>query len=83
MMELVKEKREQRDLDETNKIMDAIHTQAKWNRVEEHRKGMIKKLDKKSKRKEVLRNELETALLLLISTIGLSAWGLIFMLLSK
>lgn len=77
--ELIKEKRIERDNNETDKIMEAIHTQAKWERVEEHRKGMLKKISKKSKIKEVLRNEIETALLLIISLAGLTAWSLVFL----
>lgn len=77
--ELIKEKRIERDNNETDKIMEAIHTQAKWERVEEHRKGMLKKISKKSKIKEVLVNEIETALLLIISLAGITAWSLVFL----
>lgn len=85
--ELIKEKREQVDQEETNKIMSAIHNQAKWNTLEEGNKRMMKKLgkalNKKSKIKEVLRNEIETALLLIVSAPGFIAITLILMCLSK
>lgn len=80
--ELIKEKRIERDLEETNKIMSAIHEQAYWNRKDKEEKEMVKKLDKELKNnkiKEVLHSELETALLLIISLAGLTAWGLVFL----
>ena len=82
--ELIKE----RDQEETNKILDAIHNQAKWERLYEERKATMKKIDrelkkptKKSKIKEVLISGIADTLLLVISLAGITAWGLVFFLL--
>jgi hypothetical protein len=50
MMDLVKEKREQRDQEETNKIMEAIHSQARDNYYIEKGKRFLKR--QKNKRKK-------------------------------
>lgn len=50
MMDLVKEKREQRDQEETNKIMEAIHSQARDNYYIEKGKRFLKR--QKDKRKK-------------------------------
>lgn len=50
MMDLVKEKREQRDQEETNKIMEAIHSQARDNYYIEKGKIFLKR--QKDKRKK-------------------------------
>ena len=49
-MDLVKEKREQRDQEETNKIMEAIHSQARDNYYIEKGKIFLKR--QKDKRKK-------------------------------
>ena len=82
--ELVKEKRLERDQQETNKMFNAIHEQAYWKRLDEENKRMMNNIDKelrkptkKDKIKEVLKHELEIALLLVISAPGLIAWILL------
>ena len=45
--ELVKEKHEQIDREETNKMMRAIHEQAYWKRVEDENKEILKKMEQK------------------------------------
>jgi hypothetical protein len=55
---------------EEEKIFNAIHQQAYWNKVEADRKRILNNLDKqdkKSKIKECIHRELEIALLLIIS----------------
>ena len=44
--ELVKEKRLERDHEETNKIMNAIHKQAYWRNQDEENKRMLANMDK-------------------------------------
>lgn len=73
-----------KDQEETNKIFNAIHEQAYWNRQEEENKRMMANIDrelrkptKKDKIKEVLKNELEIALLMVISAPGIAAWILL------
>ena len=82
--ELVKEKRLERDQQETNKMFNAIHEQAYWKRLDEENKRMMNNIDKelrkptkKDKIKEVLKHELEIALLMVISAPGLIAWILL------
>lgn len=82
--ELVKQKRLERDQEETDKMFNAIHEQAYWKRQEEENKRMMANIDrelrkptKKDKIKEVLQHELEIALLLVISAPGLIAWILL------
>lgn len=82
--ELIREKREERDQEETNKIMNAIHNQAYWKKQEEENKRMMNNIErelskptKKDKIKEVLQHELEIALLMVISAPGLAAWILL------
>ena len=82
--ELVKEKRNERDQQETDKIFRAIHEQAYWKRQENENKRMMANIDrelrkptKKDKIKEVLQHESEVALLLVISAPGLIAWILL------
>lgn len=82
--ELVKQKRLERDQKETDKIFKAIHEQAYWNRQEEENKRMMNNIDKelrkptkKDKIKEVLKHELEIALLMVISAPGIVAWILL------
>ena len=69
---------------EENKILEAIHNQAKWKNMEEENKRMMSNIDrelrkptKKDKIKEVLQREMEIALLLVISTPGIIAWILL------
>ena len=73
-----------KDQEETDKIFKAIHEQAYWNRQEEENKRMMANIDrelrkptKKDKIKEVLKHELEIALLLVISAPGFIAWILL------
>lgn len=72
-----------KDQEETDKIFKAIHEQAYWNRQEENKRMMnniereLSKPTKKDKIKEVLKHELEIALLLVISAPGLIAWILL------
>lgn len=79
-----------KDQEETDKIFKAIHEQAYWNRQEEENKRMMANIDrelrkptKKDKIKEVLKHELETALLLIMSLPGIAAWLLLFYLIAN
>lgn len=69
--ELRKEYLEKKDKQEEEKIFNAIHQQAYWNKVEADRKRILTNLErqepKKSKIKECIQHELEIALLLIIS----------------
>lgn len=56
--ELVKEKRQQRDHEETNKIMNAIHKQAYWRNEEEKNKRMLANMDKVLQNKKNPKNRL-------------------------
>ena len=71
---------------EEQKIMEAIHEQAKWNRYEEENKKMMKQIDKelnkKPKIKEVVLKGLSDTLLLLTTTAALATWAFVFYLLS-
>lgn len=73
--ELVKEKRKQRDQEETQKIMNAIHEQAYWKKVELENKRIQANIDKELKKdtkKEVkhqLKEELICFPLLVVSLI--------------
>ena len=65
-------------------MFNAIHEQAYWKRQEEENKRMmaniareLRKPTKKDKIKEVLKNELEIALLMVISAPGIAAWILL------
>lgn len=88
MNELINEKRIENDNKETSKIMEAIHTQAKWNRLEREHSVMMKKIDnklknsKKNKIKEVFINGLADTLLFLITITGITVWGFVFYLMS-
>ena len=74
--EMVKNLREENDNTETNKIFNAIHKQAYWNKVEEENKGMLaniakqERIAKKQERKEEIvervKEELFTALMLIM-----------------
>ena len=81
--ELRKEHLKKRDQEETNKMFNAIHEQAYWKRQEENKRMMnnidkeLSKPTKKDKIKEVLKHELEIALLMVISAPGLIAWILL------
>lgn len=73
-----------KDQEETDKMFNAIHEQAYWKRQEEENKRMMANIDrelrkptKKDKIKEVLKNELEIALLMVISAPGIAAWILL------
>jgi L-fucose isomerase-like protein len=90
MMEMINERRELIDREETNKMLEAIHDQAKWNRLEEDDKAMMKKINKelkkptkKSKIKEVLISGIADTLLLTISLAGITAWAFVLMFLCK
>lgn len=48
--ELVKEKRNERDQQETDKIFRAIHEQAYWKRQENENKRMLKNIEKELKK---------------------------------
>lgn len=88
MNELINEKREEIDNRETEKMMEAIHNQARWNRLEREHSVMMKRIDKELKNtkgkkiKEVLINGIADTLLLIISLAGITAWGLVFYLFS-
>ena len=88
MNELINEKREEIDNRETEKMMEAIHNQARWNKLAREHSVMMKKIDKElknkktSKIKEVLINGIADTLLLIISLAGITAWGLVFYLFS-
>lgn len=60
--ELVKEKRKQMDQEETNKMMNAIHEQAYWKRLEAENKRMLSNMDKELNRKRAKRKELKQQL---------------------
>ena len=60
--ELVKEKRKQMDQEETNKMMNAIHEQAYWKRLEDENKRMLSNMDKELNRKRAKRKELKQQL---------------------
>lgn len=82
--ELKKEYLKKKDQEETDKMFNAIHEKAHWNRQEEENKRMMANIDrelrkptKKDKIKEVLKNELEIALLMVISAPGIAAWILL------
>ena len=47
--EMVKNLREENDNTETNKIMNAIHKQAYWNKVEEENKRMLANIAKQER----------------------------------
>lgn len=71
--ELVKEKRKQVDEAETNKIMNAIHNQAYWNRQEDENKRMLanmerelKKDTKKEFKERLINDTLNFALLIFV-----------------
>ena len=74
--EMVKNLREENDNTETNKIFNAIHKQAYWNKVEEENKRMLaniakqERIAKKQERKEEIvervKEELFTALMLIM-----------------
>ena len=73
-----------KDQEETDKIFNVIHEQAYWKRLDEENKRMMNSIDKelskptkKDKIKEVLKHELEIALLMVISAPGLVAWILL------
>lgn len=89
MMEMINERRELIDREETNKMLEAIHDQAKWNRLEEEGKVIMKKINKtlkptkKSKIKEVLISGIADTLLLTISLAGITAWAFVLMFLCK
>lgn len=89
MMEMINEKRELIDREETNKMLEAIHDQAKWNRLVEEDKAMMRKINKtlkptkKSKIKEVLISGIADTLLLTISLAGITAWAFVLMFLCK
>lgn len=90
MMEMINERRELIDREETNKMLEAIHDQAKWNRLVEEDKAMMKKINKelkkptkKSKIKEVLISGIADTLLLTISLAGITAWAFVLMFLCK
>ena len=89
MMDLVKEKREQRDQEETNKMMEIIHRQARYKNKEEEDKRMMALIDKelkkptKKKIKEVVINGLSDSLLLLTTITTLATWGLVFYLFTR
>jgi L-fucose isomerase-like protein len=90
MKEMITKKREQMDMEETNKMLEAIHDQAKWNRLVEEDKAMMKKINKelkkptkKSKIKEVLISGIADTLLLTISLAGITAWAFVLMFLCK
>ena len=89
MMDLVKEKREQRDQEETNKMMEIIHRQARYKNMEEEDQRMmacidkeLKKPTKKSKIKEVVLNGIANTLLLLTTVAALTTWVLVFYLIA-
>lgn len=89
MMDLVNEKREERDQEETNKMLEIIHRQAKWRNMEEENKRMmacidkeLKKPTKKDKIKEVVLNGIANTLLLLTTVAGLATWSLVFYLIA-
>ena len=69
--ELRKEYLEKKDKQEEEKIFNAIHQQAYWNKVEADREriryNLAKQEQKKNKIKECIHRELEIALLLIIS----------------
>lgn len=48
--ELVKEKRLQKDQEETSKIFDAIHRQAYWKRQENENKRILKNIERELKK---------------------------------
>lgn len=82
--ELKKEYLKKKDQEETDKMFNAIHEQAYWNRQEEENKRMMNNIErelrkptKKDKIKEVLKHELEIALLMVISAPGIVAWILL------
>lgn len=90
MMEMINERRELIDREETNKMLEAIHDQAKWNRLVEEDKAMMKKINKelkkptkKNKIKEVLISGIADTLLLTISLAGITAWAFVLMFLCK
>lgn len=56
--ELVKEKRMQKDQEETNKIMNAIHKQAYWRNQDEENKRMLANMDKVLQNKKNPKNRL-------------------------
>lgn len=56
--ELVKEKRLERDYEETNKIMNAIHKQAYWRNQDEENKRMLANMDKVLQNKKNPKNRL-------------------------
>lgn len=56
--ELVKEKRLERDQEETNKIMNAIHKQAYWRNQDEENKRMLANMDKVLQNKKNPKNRL-------------------------
>lgn len=82
--ELKKEYIKKRDQEETDKMFNAIHEQAYWKRLDDENKRMMNNIDKelrkptkKDKIKEVLKHELEIALLMVISAPGIVAWILL------
>lgn len=64
--ELVKEKRKQVDEAETNKIMNAIHNQAKDNYYFEKAKRYLKKDTKKEFKERLINDTLNFALLIFV-----------------
>lgn len=88
-MDLVKEKREQRDQEETNKMMEIIHRQARYKNKEEEDKRMMALIDKelkkptKKKIKEVVINGLANTLLTITTVAGLATWGFVFYLFTR
>ena len=64
--ELVKEKREQVDREETNKMLNAIHRQAKESYYFEKAKRYIKKDTKKEFKERLINDTLNFALLVFI-----------------
>jgi len=71
--ELVKEKHNQIDQEETEKMMNIIHRQAYWKNKEDDYQRVIDNMDKEERKekpnkiKECIQRELEIALLLIIS----------------
>lgn len=63
--ELVKEKRKQRDQEETQKIMNAIHEQTYWKKVELDNKRILANIDKELKKdtKKEVKHQLKEELI--------------------
>lgn len=65
--ELVKEKREERDQEETNKIMSAIHSQAKDRYCFDKAKAYLKKNTKKEPKNRLIEDALNFGLFVIVS----------------